>query len=185
MSAIRIALTGTPASGKTSVAQKLSSSQTSDSVFSTIHTVRKLAQLHDCLGIYDEHDDAVEIDIGKLATKLLAKWDAAPTDNTIIDGHLAHHLPVDAIVILRTNPDVLAVRLQQRGYPDEKIGQNVEWEMLAGVWAEITENGVPILELDTTVADSTKVAKAIEAWILNGLQPAMPVNRIDWLAKDL
>jgi len=45
------------------------------------------------------------------------------TKNAILEGHLFCEvkLPVDHVFVLRTQPDVLARRLKERGYPEKKI----------------------------------------------------------------
>src|SRR5690606_25741745 len=44
------------------------------------------------------------------------------------EGHLAHLLPCDRVVILRCRPDVLDQRLAIRGYSPAKRHENVEAE---------------------------------------------------------
>ena len=45
----------------------------------------------------------------------------------IVEGHLAHLLPCDRVVVLRCRPDILRERLAPRDYPEEKIAENARW----------------------------------------------------------
>ena len=189
MSRFRIAITGTPATGKSSVVEIIAKS---NSV-----SVRQLAAEHGCLGEVGELGEAVEIDVEKLHQILADKWsEKSPSEevekpseglaeeapqNIYIDGHLSHHLPVDAIVVLRCRPEVLSERMRGRGWPQEKINDNAEWEMLGGPWVELDENTPPILEVDTTIAAAAVVAKEILDWIGTGFVPEHPSKRADWL----
>jgi adenylate kinase len=74
--------------------------------------------------------------------------------NGFVEGHLAHLLPCDLVIILRCRPDVLKSRLMKRGYSKEKIRENVEAEALDVILVETLEIHPPghILEIDTTSA---------------------------------
>ena len=189
MNRFRIAITGTPATGKSSVVEIIAQS---NSV-----TVRQLAAEHGCLGVAGAAGEAVEIDVDKLHHILADKWseksssvgvekppgglDEKAPQHIFIDGHLSHHLPVDAIVVLRCHPEVLSQRMRGRGWPQAKINDNAEWEMLGGPWVELDENIPPIIEIDTTVAAAGAVAKEILDWIEAGFVPGNPSKRADWL----
>jgi adenylate kinase len=71
-----------------------------------------------------------------------------------VEGHLAHLLPCDLVIILRCRPDILKSRLVKRGYSKEKIRENVEAEALDVILVEALEIHPPghILEIDTTSA---------------------------------
>ena len=71
---------------------------------------------------------------------------------TILVGHLAHLIPSDVVVVLRTSPKVLRGRLNDRGWPQAKVEENVEAEAVGVILVESTElePPVPVYELDTT-----------------------------------
>jgi broad-specificity NMP kinase len=83
----------------------------------------------------------------------------------------------------------LNTRLQQReAYGAKKIQQNIEWEMIAGIWSELVENSpnLPILELDMT--NSHHGLESIELFISDydgqkTVQESIPLA-IDWLSSD-
>lgn len=172
-----IAITGSPGVGKTTISNMLASQGWK------VNTVAELAKTFDCEGDYDELMGCVEIDIHKLAERFLME----PNDNLIIDGHLAHFLAVDAIVILRCEPSQLRARLESRGYTQSKINANLEWELIAGTWSEIVEFDidVPILELDSSTLSAEELIKRLLDWIDGDFKHNSTIisNAIDWLGK--
>ena len=66
MSGFRIAITGTPATGKSSVVEIIAKSNST--------TVRELAAEHGCLGRAEKAGEAVEVDVEKLHRILTAEW---------------------------------------------------------------------------------------------------------------
>ena len=100
---------------------------------------------------------------------------------------MSHFLDVDAIIILRCDPEQLRSRLEMRDYDERKINANVEWELLSGTWSELMEFDidVPILELDCTDMPPAKAAEEIVAWKNSGfaLKNIEKIAAIDWLSK--
>ena len=128
---LSIGVIGTPGCGKTTFCQK--------SMLPTI-SLADYAREHDCLGEI-EADGAAEMDVEKLS-----KIWVNPNELTLIDGHLAHHLPVDALIVIRCSPEELKSRLKARGYSDEKVRQNGVVEMLGGPWNDLINDHRPIFE---------------------------------------
>ncbi len=161
-----VAITGAPGTGKTSIAElaKLSGWD--------VISVETLAKKHGLLGPLDLEEQAKEIDIETLSRTL-----GSIKGPLIIDGHLSHHLEVDAIVILRCNPSVLRERLQQRSYPEWKIESNLEWELIGSSWSDIEQENVA--EFETTSTEVNVVWSAIEDWIKEGYASRKPF--IDWM----
>ena len=80
-----IGVIGTPGCGKTTLCQNLGL---------PVLSLRDIAEQNACLGEI-ESDGAAQMDVEKLA-KL---WQH-PEVLTLIDGHLAHHVPVDALIVV-------------------------------------------------------------------------------------
>ncbi len=153
-----IGVIGTPGCGKTTLCKALGL---------PTRSVRSLAESNDCLGELDD-DGSHPVDV-----EMLAKLFSKPLELTLIDGHLAHHLPVDALIVVRCEPSELEKRLSARGYSTHKIQSNVEVEMLGGPWAELIGDNRPIKEGTDGVLE----------WINSGCPPlATPEEAIDWLS---
>ena len=173
-----LAVSGTPGTGKTTLCEALAAAGWQ------VLSLAALAEEHGCMGPVDEADGAAPIDVHRLAEA----WEAPEEGRWLIDGHLAHLLEVDGIVLLRCRPSVLNDRLSARGYEARKVKANVEWEMTAGHWAELMEFEIelPLLELDTT-GDGGDLSGRVQAWAEDGLA-ALPLTEqaldaIDWLGE--
>jgi adenylate kinase len=97
-----------------------------------------------------------------------------------VEGHLAHLLPCDRVVVLRCRPDLLLVRLRSRGYGEEKCRENALAEALDVCLIEAFERHAPehLLELDTTELSPKRVADLIEDFIAGRIPPSH--GGIDW-----
>jgi len=157
-----IACTGSPGTGKTTLCLSL------PMVLSMTH----IADQEGCLGEV-QSDGAAEIDIAAL----IESWQ--PPKSAIIDGHLSHLLPVDAIIVLRCHPDILRNRLEERGYSLEKIQANVEVELLGGPWNDLIAEERPILEIDCSLESPQAI---VTQWIGDGCPHSTNADdAIDWL----
>ena len=174
-----LAVSGTPGAGKTSLCTALAEAGWQ------VLSLADLAQTHGCLGPVDEDDGAAPIDVHRLAET----WEAPNDGRWLVDGHLAHLLEVDGIVLLRCHPERLRERLTARGYTSRKIQANVEWEMTAGHWAELVEFEVdlPLLELDASTDDEQALSGRVNAWVEGGMEGAPLMEQapdsIDWLGE--
>jgi len=175
-SSIRLALTGTPGTGKSTVAGLLAGDG-----FEVL-TVESLAEQNGLEGHLDPDDGALVIDTDSLHQALSKSWQKPPRGSVVIDGHLSHHLPCDAVAVLRCSPDILRNRLGERGYHILKAEANAEWELIGGVWNEY-DSGVPWIEFDTSVKDAESVAASISDWIADGFKPASQSPGIDWIER--
>tara|TARA_Y100000768_G_scaffold334106_1_gene274683 strand:- start:1061 stop:1603 length:543 start_codon:yes stop_codon:yes gene_type:complete len=174
----RLALTGAPATGKSSVCALL------DRDDFDIVTVEELAVEHECIEEVDIGDGARPIDIEILSGILQKLWVEPPQKLTFIDGHLSHLLPVDGVVVLRCRPDILRSRMNERGYEDTKSESNVEWELIGGPWNEY-HSAVPWTEFDTSKIPAESIVKLIRAWISDGFKPMTPDTGIDWIEEEV
>ena len=172
----RVALSGTPGTGKTTISRLLQSEG-----FDVL-SLEKIADKHNCLGELDSSDDSKPIDIELLISILRNAWDIMPENITIIDGHLSHLLPCDHTIILRCKPDILEDRLVKRGYSKGKIQGNVEWELIGSAWND-NEDRDGWLELDTTELTDNEVKERIIKWIADDFKPNASDTDIDWIAS--
>jgi adenylate kinase len=104
-----------------------------------------------------------EVDTALLRRRLLA----LDPPRAVLFGHLLPHVlrkpEAGFVAVLRCEPSVLRERLKKRGYPEAKVTQNVEAELIGVVLDEcIKRFGSALLrEYDTTSAPPRGVASAI------------------------
>ncbi|MDD1710591.1 MAG: adenylate kinase family protein [Methanoregulaceae archaeon] len=158
-------ITGTPGTGKSSVAEALAQMGS------------PVLHLSDSISRYiievDEERDTRVIDEERWAAEFV------PVDG-FVEGHLAHLLPCDRIVILRCRPDILIERLQRRGYTDKKIRENALAEALDVILIETVDLFSPeqVYELDTTDKSITECSMITDQFA-KGEIPAS-FGTIDW-----
>jgi adenylate kinase len=162
---MRVALTGTPGTGKTEVGNILKSKG---------NEVRNVRDLAAEFRAASETDEGLEIDVEVLTNSL-----PDPEETIVIEGHLAHLLPNDICIVLRCNPNVLRDRLEARGYSEEKVRENMEAEAIDLILVEALDNCVRVFEIDTSDLESDRVADAIENVIKGNADSYSPGN-VDW-----
>lgn len=161
---MRVALTGTPGTGKTTVA-------------STVKTELSIVSLADVIdeGNIGKSSDPVRdtsiVDIDQLAAEL------TDCDDTLFESHLSHHLDVDFVIVLRCHPDELATRLRKRGVSERSIEENVESEALDIILAEaVARHGEDaVYEVDTTGTAVRSVAQTVEAILAGTCSPRVGI----------
>lgn len=160
-----IGITGTPGTGKSAVAAELE--RRGHSVVRLIETIRP----------YVIEEDSVRQTLVVDVDRWAAEFEPA---EGIVEGHLAHLLSCDRVVVLRCRPDILAARLAPRNYPAEKVAENVEAEALDVILIEALEEHPDdhILEVDTTALSINDCADRIEQFIRGELPPSC--GAIDW-----
>ena len=174
----RVALSGTPGTGKSTLASR--------ATFAGVDVVdvAELAARYECLGEVDPEDGAMPIDVEGLMEALEEVWVGRPRRAQVVDGHLSHLLPVGAIIVLRCHPHVLGERLVARGWKMRKVVTNTEHELLGGPLQDLAATGwpnVPWLELDTTTATADKSWAAMLTWLAERGRPRQPERTIDWI----
>ncbi len=140
---MKIVISGTPGTGKTTVAKILS-----ELTGLPVIQINQVAKEHDLV-----HNE--EVDIKKLE-KILKDSEG------IIEGHLACEMRLnDRIFILRCEPSTLKKRLLPRNYSEEKLKNNVEAEAL-DYCTQVAEHYYrEIYEIDTTHRTPEQVARII------------------------
>lgn len=158
-------ITGTPGTGKSMIGNELARRG-----YTVVH-------LTATVGPYvigeDEERDARIIDVDRWAAEF------NPVEG-FVEGHMAHLLPCDRIIVLRCRPDELRVRLSQRKYQQKKIRENADAEALDVCLIETVEAFEPsqILELDTTGHDALWCADRIEGFARGEI--LADFGHIDW-----
>ena len=130
----KIYITGTPGTGKTSIAECLAKKMRVE--FIEVNTLVIQEGLY--IG-YDINRDTLIIDdelLGKRMSKILqSNGGVCVSGGVVIPG-----LPFDQIIILHSSIPTLRDRLKERGYSKEKIESNIEAEIMNVLYYEMTEN---------------------------------------------
>jgi adenylate kinase len=150
---VKIAVTGTPGTGKTTLSQ-LYEEQGLKVIHLTEYVKRKY------LG--EEGEKEFEVDVEEMRKAL------EDEEFDMVEGHLAHQVPVDICVVLRTRPDILRERLEDRDYSDEKVEENVQSEILDVVLSEAVENQKTVIEVGTTDTSPEEVLEEVKRKVEKG-----------------
>jgi adenylate kinase len=162
---MQIALTGTPGTGKTTIAALL-----------PYHVIDINALVKGGMNFgKDPERGCLEADMDALAN-YLARLDSDET--LILEGHFSHHF-ADWSIVLRLAPSLLKSRLEARGYSAEKIRENLEAEALDVILVEAVEFCDRVDEIDTTGKSTPEVAELVARIIQGRLQ--LPAGQVNWL----
>ena len=164
---MQIALTGTPGTGKTTVAALLH--------YRTID-INSLVRGGMNLGL-DPERGCLDADMDALSGHLKSLDSEEPM---ILEGHFSHHFAHWAIV-LRLSPSALRPRLEARGYSQAKIRENLEAEALDVILVEAVQMCPRVDEIDTTGKSAAEVAGMIRKIVEGRLD--LPPGQVDWLEE--
>ncbi|MFC3476346.1 adenylate kinase family protein [Halobacterium litoreum] len=168
---MRVALTGTPGTGKTTVSELL------DSDLDVVH-VNALVEDE---GLYSEVDEDRDSKVADM--EAVREW-LAGEDDVLVESHLAHLVDVDRVVVLRCAPDELETRLTERGESPRKAEENAESEALDVILSEAVRihGESKVYEVDTTGRTPEDVAADVDAAIAGDREPsAGDVDFTDYL----
>ena len=116
---MRLLVTGTPGVGKTSVSKELGKRL-------KCRVVNEMEfALQNGIGKWDGVENELEVPVRKLEKELNAYL--KKQDNVILEGHLLCEtkLKVDFAVVIRLDPELLEMRLENKKYRPEKVMDNV------------------------------------------------------------
>jgi len=165
------AITGTPGTGKSSVSRELRSRGYN------VIDMNEHIRSHGLLGELDKDRDTREVDLDALNDSL---DEYRRSDEIILmDSHLSHFMDCSGIIVLRCDPEILAKRLEARGYGCSKILENVQSEVLDVILCEATESDIPVYEVDCSEGNESDSADSIEK-ILKGNHAEYLPGKTDW-----
>jgi adenylate kinase len=157
---MKVALTGTPGTGKSTIADLV------DAGFTVVH-VNDLIKDGYNEGI-DEERNCLIADLPKLN-----KYVKSLKGDVILEGHTSHLLPVDTVIVLRASPGALRERLMGRGWSDAKVRENIEAEALDIILVEAMDAHKKVYEIDTTNMSPMRVRDAVLE-IIHGTDKYVP-----------
>ena len=173
---MNLALTGTPGTGKTTIAQLLQEKKIS------VIDLKQVAINHGFIESHDMKRDSIVIDIEAINRYIISNYQSE--ENIVIEGLVSHLLEcVDEIIVFRCHPKILRSRLIERGWSRDKIKENLEAEMLDIILCEsIEQHGLEkVCEIDTSNVSIEKTVQAIYQKI-NGEQSDYVIKpgSFDW-----
>lgn len=186
-----IFISGTPCTGKTTIATELNDYLNNIGCDSTLIKINDLAARKDLIVGEDPDKLYKVIDIEGLNDVLedeIAEFKSEAMDSNvpkalIVEGHLSHLCEgADKMIVLRLNPSSLKSRLEARDYVESKVNENLEAEALAVCSAEAYElYDNELNEIDTTDKSIDDVLSVVID-IINGKEhyPVGDVDFMDW-----
>ena len=168
-----IAVTGTPGTGKTSMCRILA-----DRGYLVVD-LDEIARREGLIVGRDDARDTDEVDVDALRERL-----RVPAKVAFLKGHYSHRMDVNIGIVLRCKPSVLRVRLEARGWPPEKVRENVEAEAIDVILQEAVARLPFVFEIDTTTASPAETAEAALA-ILQGKTDGHQPGSVNWTDEVL
>jgi len=155
-----IAISGTPGTGKTTLAKRLS--KKTKYLYIDVNRIIKKYNISEK---YDRRRKCKIVDVKKLNERLIDIIDQYKKlslknkiKGLIIDSHLSHHLPrkyVDLCIITKCELKILKKRLEKKKYSEEKIRENLDCEIFDICLNEAEENKHKLLIIDATKGINT------------------------------
>jgi adenylate kinase len=170
---VRIALTGTPGVGKTTLAAVAARHGW------RVVDVKAWAGSEGCVAGWDAEDQAEVIDVARLSRRV-------PADDgsqVLYEGHLSHLLPLDGAWVVRLDPEALRDRLERRGYPPAKVRENVEAEAVDLILQEaLDRHPRRLVQRDGTHRTPEALYDAFAAAGVEGLERP-DIEAVQWLER--
>lgn len=167
----RVAVTGTPGTGKSTATALLADE------YGVIHLNERITGNDELWSERDAERDTLVADLDAVADHL-GDWTG------VLDSHLAHRFAVDRVVVLRCRPETIERRLHDRGESASTAAENAESEALDVLLSEaVSAHGREnVYEVDATELEPEAVAAEVRAVIEGGREPsAGTVDFTDYL----
>src|SRR5947209_20618286 len=168
-----VAITGTPGTGKSSACAVLSVRGYA------VMDLDEIARREGFIAGRDEARGSDEVD-----TEAMRRSLHVPAKVAFLTSHYSHRMDVNIAIVLRCRPSVLRSRLEARGWPPEKVRENVEAEAIDVILQEAVARLPFVFEVDTTNTQPTETAEVILAILqrqTNGHEP----GSLDWASEVL
>ena len=182
-----ILLSGTPGTGKTSIAHELFSQFQYEFI-----SAGEVVLEENLYSAEDVARDTKIVDADKFNAYFEHKLEKL-SRNLIFECHYAdmlNHSQISLGIILRCHPTVLETRLKSRGYSDQKLRENGEAELLGASSSYMLEKQElvkrnAIFEIDTTHKNILEVATCIHDIIQHpSHHQELKVGEISWLSDE-
>ena len=181
-----IFISGTPCTGKTTVASDLNDYLSQNGFHSRLIKVNDFA-IENGLVLGEDPDKFYKvIDIDGLNECLNEEISQIGNSILIVEGHLSHLCEgADKMIVLRLNPSILKDRLEERNYSESKIQENLEAEALAVCSAEAYDlYGDKTNEIDASDKSVEEIRDLIIAIASDNLEcPVGSIDFMEWLLE--
>ncbi|KAF2756191.1 P-loop containing nucleoside triphosphate hydrolase protein [Pseudovirgaria hyperparasitica] len=158
-----IVITGTPGVGKTTHAELLATNTQLKHI-----SLNDIAKEEDCYDGYDEELQTHILDEDKLLDHIESGLKAG---GNIIDYHACELFPealIDLVVVIRCDSTLLFDRMKARRYPERKIEENMDSEIMQVILEEARESYAEeiVVELQSDCAeDVERNVERIQSWL--------------------
>ena len=181
-----IFISGTPCTGKTTVASDLNDYRAQNGFHSRLIKVNDFA-IENGLVLGEDPDKFYKvIDIDGLNECLNEEISQIGNSILIVEGHLSHLCEgADKMIVLRLNPAILKNRLEERNYSESKIQENLEAEALAVCSAEAYDlYGEKTNEIDASDKSVEEIRDLVIAIASDNLEcPVGSIDFMEWLLE--
>ena len=181
-----IFISGTPCTGKTTVANDLNEYLSDNGFDSKLIKINDFAFENDLVIGEDPDKFYKVIDIDGLNDCLNEEITQISNSILIVEGHLSHLCEgADKMIVLRLNPSILKDRLEERNYSESKIQENLEAEALAVCSVEAYEiYGDKTNEIDASDKSVEEIRDLIIAIASDKMEcPVGSIDYMEWLLE--
>ena len=155
-----ICVTGTPGTGKTTLAKKLADDL--KNLKTEYIDGNKIIKKHNLSEGIDKKKDCMIIDEQKFTDSAIKE--CKKDSINIIDSHLSHHLPKNKVkfcIVCKSELKELKKRLEKREYSEEKIRENMDVEIFDTCLIEAQEKGHETFIYDDNYDELIKKIKSL------------------------
>ena len=176
-----ILITGTPAVGKTTIASLLASK-----LDATHINLTELVKREKLISGIDKKRETLIADTDKVSRRVQRIIEASKRD-IIFDGHYSVDVipteEINVVFVLRRSPDELKKEMEERGFREKKLQENLAAEILdICLWEAVSACGHgKVCEIDVTGREIGEVVE--EAILVLKGKKKCRVGIVDWLAK--
>lgn len=171
-----VSITGTPGTGKTTIARLLKEKNI------LVIDLKEVAINQGFIESHDTKRDSIIIDIKAINQFIVDTYQS--NNVVVIEGLVSHFLEcIDEVIIFRCHPRVIKKRLMKRGWTWKKIKENLEAEMLDVILCEsIEQQGMnKIHEIDTSNISIEKTIESVYHKIIGDKSKfVVKPGSIDW-----